>query len=474
MIKKSLNRRDILRGAGVALALPWLEAYAPKSSRAQAAPGITRYFSCYFPNGTPDFWRPSGSGANWQLSPILEPLGPVKEYVTVLGNVGNYSPFGGHIEPSHGHNCASAWTGVKAFGDGSNANGISIDQVIADQMVAANGGALVTPLHSLQVGVSTIDGSPDGIPPQHSHSISWNAANEPLYKIVSPQGVFDRIVGDSLPSGGNTDATPDPLAERRRALKQSALDYVIENATDIQTKVSYSDRQKLEQFLGSVRALEMRAGDPTMPGAGLTCNPMARPSEVFGVGNTPAGYNRGDHATLITDLVVMAVECDVTRVFTYMLDDARSEFVYNFYPMREFSATGSTPGNGTCGNYHGAQHGGANDFGSISYFIVEKMSELAQKLAAIPEGDSNVLANSHITFGSGMNGGNHDGLNLPMCLIGGGGGKVKTNQFIDFGSETNLADIHLTIAQGVFGSPITQFGEPQGGYTSGPVPEILV
>jgi hypothetical protein len=141
--------------------------------------------------------------------------------------------------------------------------------------------------------------------------------------------------------------------------------------------------------------------------------------------------------------------------------------------MREFSATGSTPGNGTCGNYHGAQHGGANDFGSISYFIVEKMSELAQKLAAIPEGDSNVLANSHITFGSGMNGGNHDGLNLPMCLIGGGSGKVKTNQFIDFGSETNLADIHLTIAQGVFGSPITQFGEPQGGYTSGPVPEIL-
>jgi hypothetical protein len=473
MIKKNLTRRNILRGTGVALALPWLETLAPKSSHAQAGGAVKRYFSVYFPNGTTDdWWLPSGSGATWQLSPILSPLEPVKQYVTVLGGVGNYGPFGGHIEPSHGHNSASIWTGVKANGDGNNNNSISVDQVIANHLVEQNGGMLPTPLHSLQAGAATVWGSPDGIPEQHSHSASWASPTEPLYKIVSPQALFDRIVGDGLPTGGNTDTTPDPNAERRRVLKQSALDYVIENAETLHTQLSYSDKAKMDQFLESARALEVRAANAGVPGVALGCNAMARPTQNFDVGNTPGDYDRSAHLTLLTDLIVMAVQCDVTRVFSYMIDDARSEVVYDTVPQRDFTAPGAPIVQGSfCGNYHGAQHGSAQDFASITYFVVEKMSELAQKLMAIPEGDSNVLANTHITFMSGMHGSNHDGLNLPCALIGGGAG-IKTNQFIDLG-DVEAANMHLTIIR-QFGSQLAQFGQPMGNYQYGQIlPQIL-
>jgi hypothetical protein len=431
-------------------------------ARAQTPADPKRYMTLYFPNGTAPYWKPStpGSGNGWQLSPILEPLAPMKDYVTVVSNVGNYSPFGGHIEPSHGHNCASAFTGVKANGQGNANNGISIDQIIGNRLVEENGGNLVTPLHSLQVGLSTMISSFDGIPEQHSRSISWKSATEPLYYISSPQGVFDRLVGSGLPSGN--DDTPDPLAERRRLLKQSSLDFVIEQATDLQVKLSVSDRAKLQQFLESVRTLEQRVSDPTMPGTGgNTCNPVTRPTETFGVQNVPADYNRGAHATLMIDLVVMAIQCDVTRVVSFMLDDARSDYAYNFIYRRNFTETSSTPTGQPANSYHGAQHGDAQEFGSIIYWNAERANELATKLAAINEGSGNVLDNTLITFMSGMNGGNHDGLDLPIALIGGSGGVLKKNQYIDFGG-VNLADLHFTVMQKVYGSTLPQFGTPMG------------
>jgi hypothetical protein len=156
-----------------------------------------------------------------------------------------------------------------------------------------------------------------------------------------------------------------------------------------------------------------------------------------------------------------------------MIDDARSEFVYDQTPQRDFDDPTVPIVEGSfCGNYHGAQHGSERDFASITYFVVEKMSELAQKLMAIPEGDSNVLANTHITFMSGMHGSNHDGMNLPCVMIGGLGGLIKTNQYIDLG-DANAADMHLTIIQ-QFGSTMTQFGTPEGSYNFGnPITELL-
>jgi hypothetical protein len=218
---KNWTRRQMLKGAtGVAISLPFLETLAPR--KAHAAGAVRRYIDVYFPNGTAPFWKPTGGGTNWTLSGILEPFAPMKSKMMVVSGIGNYSPFGGHIEPSHGHNCAAAFTGTKANGTGNANSAISVDQVIANQMATANGGTPPTPLHSLQLGLSTKLASFDGLPGQHSRSISWKSDSEPLYNIVSPQGAFDRLTGSGagVPSAtGNT--TVDPAATGRASTSSS-------------------------------------------------------------------------------------------------------------------------------------------------------------------------------------------------------------------------------------------------------------
>jgi hypothetical protein len=469
MNAKTWSRRQILRGTGVALALPWLETFAPSKAHAAAA-AKKRYVGMYFPNGTADFWKPTGGGATWTLSPILEPLTPMKAKLMVIQSINNFSPFGGHIEPSHGHNCASAFTGTKC---NVNNNGISVDQVIANNMVAANGGMLPTPLHSLQLGLSTLDSSPDGVAGQNSRSISWKSATEPLYKIVSPQAAFDRMVGTmgAMPSAGGN-AMVDPLAERRRLLRKSALDYVLDDSTTLQTRLSTSDKGRLDKFLTSVHTLEARVASPTMPtSGGGACNGTTRPSMIAAVGNVPSDYNRGTHATLMIDLTVMALQCDITRVVSFMLDDARSDYVYNFMNERVFAGNSpSTAGTAPLGGYHGAQHAGNtnNGFATFGWWNAQRMNELATKLNAITEGAGTVLDNTVISMLSGMHGGNHDGGDLPIAILGSGGGVLKQNQYINGGGK-NLADLHLTIINKVFGGTLPSFGVPMGTFTHGAI-----
>lgn len=457
-----IHRRAMLKGLGVCLTLPFLETFAPRTARAQSASAVKRYVALYFPNGTADFWKPSGTGSGdaWKLSPILEPLAPVKKYLTVLSNVSNYAPFGGHVEPSHSNLGAATWTCVKPSGDGKVNSGISVDQVIANK--------IGTPLlPSIQVGLTTLESSTDGLPGQHSRSMSWKSPTQPLYKTVNPQAVFDRLVaGISTPNG----SAPDPLAVRRRALKRSALDYVLESSQDLQKKLGTSDRQRLDHFMTSVRSLETRVAEPSMAVGTAVCRQIPRPTATYGVGQVPGDYNRGAHATLMIDLVEMAIRCDITRVVSFMLDDARSDFAYDFLEQRTFTDTGSTPGKGKVAGYHGLQHAGDrnNGFATIGWWNAQRASELAQKLMAIEEGDGgNALDNTVITFCSGMKGGNHDARNLPIALIGGGGktasGTVlKTDQHFAFGSEQRLADVHLTVLQKVFGCPETSFGASAG------------
>jgi hypothetical protein len=468
---KTWTRRQILKGAsGVAISLPFLETLAPR--KAHAAGAVKRYINVYFPNGTAPYWKPTGGGANWTLSPILQPLEPFKSKTMVISNIGNYSPFGGHVEPSHGHNCAAAFTGTKANGANNANSAISVDQVIANQMAKDNGGTPPTPLHSLQLGLSTKIASFDGLPGQHSRSISWKSESEPLYNIVSPQGAFDRLTGAGagMPSMmGNT--TPDPLAERRRLLRKSALDYIVESSTSLKTRLSRSDQGRIDKFLTSVKALETRVANPAMPGGGGavggSCKTLTRPGYTASVDAVPANYNRGEHASLMIDLMVMAIQCDTTRVVSFMLDDARSEWVYSFLPKRSFTATGSTPGTGPVGNYHGAQHGDAQEFATIIHWNAQKVNEMATKLDALKETDGkSVLDSSLIMMMSGMNGGNHDGLDLPIAMVGSGGGVLRQNQYLNGGGK-NLADLHLTIINKVYGGTLTAFGKPMGNFTHG-------
>ena len=477
MNPRNWSRRQILRGTGVALALPWLETFAPRTANAQAAGAIKRYVSLYFPNGAAEYWHPTGggSGDSWTLSPILEPALPIKPYLTVLQNVG-YHPGLRTCNPNHSQLCAGLWTCTQPdFNPAVARNATSVDQLIAKAI------GTTTSLQSLQVGLSTMNSYADTHHPAHSRSISWASPTEPLYKIVNPQAVFDRLVagGAGMPPP-NMGTPPDPLAVRRRALRKSALDYVLEHATGLQPKLGASDRRRVDQFLTSVRDLEKRVQDPGMQIVGASCTARTRPPEAYAVNAVPTTYSRETHANIMTDLVVMSLQCDVTRVVSYMLDDARSDFAYTFLKGRTFTATGSTlngmnvsNGNISSGlaGYHGLQHAGDtnNDFASINYWLVEKATQFVQKLAASSEGTGSVLDNTLIVFGSGMHGGNHRGIDIPFTLIGGSGGVLKKNYFaVGPGDGFYVADLHLTIMQKVFGMNVQSFAS-----STGIVPDIL-
>jgi hypothetical protein len=474
MNRKNWTRRQVLKGAGVALSVPWLETFAPQTAKAQAAAAKKRYISLYFPNGCADFWHPTGSGATWGLSPIWEPLAPLKDKLIATQNL-TYQGGLQKPNPSHSQLCASMWSCVVADPNPATAkNGTTVDQMIATAIAPT----AKTPLGSLQVGLSTLDSYADGRHGAHSRSISWSSPTTPLYKIVSPQGVFDRLVGMNPPT--NNMAPADPLAERRRLLKKSALDYIIQSSTDLQGRLSKSDKTRIDQFLTSTRNLETRIvnSGTTMPGT-TGCAPGTRPTETFGVNMVPTGYNRDKHADLMTDLVVMGLQCDATRVVSYMLDDARSDYAYTFIQARNFTATGSTAGAGSVSNgnigdglagYHGLQHAGDtnNGFATINYWMAQKAAALATKLKASMEGASNILDQSVIVFGSGMHGGNHEGIDIPVVLIGSGGGVLKQNVFANFPATQLMGNIHLTIMQKVFGMTTATF--PQ---STGVIPDIL-
>jgi hypothetical protein len=454
------SRRHFLRGAGVALALPWLESLAPRAARGQAAPPRTRFVAMTFPCGVADFWKPTGVGATWGLSPILAPLAALKDQTAVLSNVGNYSPWGGHIEPSHSHLTGAFLSCTRASGPSNNNGGISVDQVIAKNLDAT------TKLRSLQVGLSTLDSYTDGLPGPHSRSVSWASPTEPLYKIVDPQAVFDRLFGVSV----STTRTAD----------QSVLDLVLAQAASMQPTLAAGDRVRLDEFLTSVREVEkniVALGPP--PG----CAPGARPSESYGVGNVPPGYSRDVHANIMIDLVSLALQCDLTRVVTFMLDDSRSDFVYDFLTTRIFSPTGSGPGTGSVGGLHGLSAAGNtnNGWATINYWFVEKLARLCQKLRVVQDGAGGTLLDQSVVwFGSEMNGGAHDGRQLPVLYVGSGGGRLVVDRHLDFGGRArgfeDLASVYLTFLRKAFRLPVRSFGVPTGDYyTAGRtiVPELV-
>jgi len=466
------SRRTLLRGAGVALALPWLESLVPRSAGAAGVTSPTRYMPIYLPNGAPDFWVPPGTAANWTLGAILDPFTNLKAKVSVIQNLENGSAFnasgGNGVEPSHGRQpgawltCVNAYTIKAKLGTSQEANGVSVDQIMALHSVFAG----KTPLPSMQVGLSTVHSSCDG-PCQgggacqcsNSRSVSWHTETQPLYKKVDPLAVFNMIAGVSMPGSGT-----DPAAAAKAiALKKSILDGALESATATRARLSVADQQRMDEFLSAVRDTEMRATQVSAGMGGMACALGAAPTMKIvtedGIRQTTASYDKGDHADAMNALIVMALQCDVTRIITYMLEDERSEFVYDNVPKRKFTATTSTAANGTCPEWHtGGQHGDPNDYAAITLWNVGKVADLCTKMDAIKEANGlSILDNTAIFFGGCMHGSDHACDRLPTLLIGSAGGKLKTGQFVALGKRP-MRDMHFTMMNSVFGMAQTDFG----------------
>lgn len=458
-----LRRRALLGAGGAMLALPWLEALAPRPARGQGLEGPRRFLPVFFGCGAPEFWWPAAEGAGdaWQLTSILEPFTPFKKRVLLLGNVENYSPFNADgassVEPSHGRLPAAFLTGVDAraarerYG-GLDANGISADQVLAQAITGQ------TRLESLQLGLSTTNSYCDGQPCSGSRSISWASPTKPLYKLIDPQQVFDLLFGP--------DPDPDNAGSRR---DRSVIDAVLASSKALESKLGASDRQVLERYLTSLRDVEQRVGS--------RCNAMPpRPTFTARVGmvNGKEGYDRSEHFDVMNDLIALAFQCDLTRVISFMLDDERSEFVYDHVELRRFTLTGSTPaGSNVLWELHGGGQSGDNDtWCSIMLWQSVKLAALCQKLASLPEGDGSVLDNVVLLYGSSMHGADHNAANLPSMLIG--SPKVlSTDRYFKFPLPCAQRDLLYTLLNGVFGLDVVSFGESAMGIPNRLMKQVL-
>jgi hypothetical protein len=407
-------------------------------------------------------------GSAWQLSSILEPFGAVlKPKLTVITGLENGSVFNAdgspYVEPSHSRLCGGWLTCVDAAGvrgelGVGEANGISVDQVLAQHPQFTN----QTPLPSLQVGLSTALSLCDGEPCSSSRSVSWSGVQSPMYKLVDPLEVFNRIVGvtpASAPSGESS-----VQADKRRRRNQSVLDAVLENAQRTRARLGTRDQQRMDEFLEAVRGVERRVtGVSSSLAAGCgAIEPDALPraeQSAVAPSHTTESYDKGLHADAMNDLIALAFECDATRIISYMLEDERSEFIYDHLEERSFTAESSSPKGGPCPGYHSAQHGPSDPFATITWWNVGKVAELCRKLDAIEEAPGvSVLDNTVVLFAGCMEGGSHRANELPVALIGGGGLGLKTDQHLVLDNRP-LRDLYFTLMNQVFALNVADFGQ---------------
>jgi hypothetical protein len=493
-MNRFLSRRLVLRGAGVALTLPWLESLLPtKAAQGATATPPKRYMPIFLPNGAihadagKDYWTPGkiGVGAAWSLSPLLDLFTPaLKAKMQVISKFENGSAFNkdgsSSVEPSHGRQPGAFLTCVDPgpIRDAlkvAEANHISLDQIMATHPAFKD----QTALASLQLGLSTVYSVCDGQPCSNSRSISWAMPTQPMYKLVDPLAVFQKITGVIKPVDNGGSTMPDPEAVKRGARNQSIIDAVLENATRTQARLGKADKERFEEFLTSVRAIEKRVTAVSQGMGGVACAAMPQPTMATVHPDSPrqntGTYNKGTHADVMNDLIVMAFQCDATRIITHMLEDERSEFTYDHVKKRTFTQAGSVEAAGTCPEYHGGgQHGSADDFGAITRWNAGKVAELATKLDAIKEADgTTVLDNTVIFFAGAMRGSDHSCHDLPVALIGGGAIGLRQDQHVDLGNRP-LRDLHYTMINKVFGmNDVTDFGQNLTGAPIKVVTEIV-
>jgi len=503
-MRNMVSRRAVLRGAGVALCLPWLESLAPRSAGAQAAAVPKRFIPIYFPGGAAEQWRDiTVNGTEWTLSRNLEPLTPLKSKIQVVRNLGNYTwrtglttmnpkwyeyqtrqdtmtlmPNGAYTLPSHSRDPGALLTCVdgdelrrKAGLDVATApyNSITADQVIAQALAAQP--ATKTALPSMQLGLLNGTGEFDGRNSNMSQTMSWADSNTPMGKELDPQKIFDKLVAaGAVAHDGSVDPNATAEAAKRRALKTSALDSLKSSATTLQGKLAKGDRDRLDEFLTGVRELEKTIGDGGNPVTSAACAPIAAPGSVT---------DPDQKAKVMNQLITMALQCDVTRVISYMLDNSRSDMAYVHVKERDFDTVGSPLTGATCGSYHGSQHGGLRNktFASIVNWHTGIVADLATRLDAIPEGNGTLLDNSVLLYFSDCHHGDHAGFDIPCVLLGGGSGTLKTNQYVVLPENPvdsrQCRDLYFTLFNEYFQLGIKDFGSDERGIPNALLEGIL-
>lgn len=436
--KKALSRRTMLRGMGASLALPLLDAMVPSMTALAATPAnpVRRLGFVYIPMGsTIAQWTPPGSeGKLSELSPSLASLAPVKDHVTVMTNMEIRNAYPGTHATS---NCGFLSTATAKWTESTDYYlGTTVDQIAAQQL------GRETRLASLELAMdllTTVGQCDNGYACVYQNNLSWASPTSPLPAEAHPRVAFERLFGE----GGTS-------AERRAELKKKAslLDWVSEDIARLQKKLGPSDRTKVTQYLDTVREVERRIQKAEAETADNKLPDLDRPIGV------PASY--ADHAKLMFDLQVLALQGDVTRVITFQL-------------AREAS-TRTYPEIGVPEAHHPLTHHRGDPammakVARINGFHVSLFSYFLQKLKETPDGNGSLLDHSVYLYGSGM--GNpdvHDHVNLPILVAGGGAGKIKGGRHLRYKQAAPLANLHLTLLDKV-GVRLDRFSDSTGKIT---------
>ncbi len=428
-LTRKLNRRAVLRGVGASLALPWLEAMLPNATAAgvssatkiaKAAPRRMAFF--YVPNGVHmQDWKPKAEGKGYELPEILKPLAARKDDLLVLSGLAQMKSFANGDGPGdHARSLASFLTGVQALKtDGANIRvGVSVDQVAAQALASQ------TRFSSLELGIDrgAQSGNCDsGYSCAYSSNISWRSASTPMAKEINPRLVFERLFASE---GGNR--------AKRDQYRLSILDFVNEDAQRLKNRLGSSDQRKLDEYLTSVRDIEVRLARSEKQSDEERSSKTPDYPRPTGI---PKDYP--EHIRLMLDLMVLAFQGDVTRVSTFMFANEGSTRSYAFMGVPE-------------GHHDLSHHAGDpkkhEKIKKINIFHIEQFAYFLNKMASIREGDGNLLDHSMIVYGSGISDGNrHNHDDLPVLLAGKGNGTLKPGRHIVYKNQTPLNNLYLSM-----------------------------
>ncbi len=432
--KKSIPRRTLLRGVGATVALPLLDAMIPAATAAVRTPArpVRRLGFVFIPMGCDETrWRPPEQDRLEEFSPILRPLAPHRDKVSVVSGLELRNAYPG----THATSNAAFLSAARAKRTESSDYylGTTVDQIAAKQI------GRETRLPSLELAMDlmqTVGQCDNGYACVYQNNLSWSSPTTPLPAEAHPRLVFEALFGEG--------ATPE---ERRANLRKRAslLDWVGDDLARLQRDLGPSDRARLDEYLEAVREVERRIQTAESDAKENPEPDMDRPMGV------PAAY--ADHARLMFDLQVLAFQGDVTRITTFQLARETSNRTY--------------PEIGVPDPHHPLSHHG-NDpekiarMAKINEFHVSLFAHFLARLRDTPEGEGTLLDNSLLLYGSGMGNPNvHDHINLPIVVAGGAAGGMQGGRHLRYQEPTPLANLHLTLLDKV-GVRLDSFADSRG------------
>jgi hypothetical protein len=424
------SRRTWLRGAGVTMALPWMESLPvwgdePARSSNPGSQAPVRLGVLFAGNGFhAGHWWAKGAGSTMELGKVLEPIAEFREKMTFVEGLYNEQALKGNIHSSQTGNILS---GASLAPGGDIVSGTSFDQVIAQHYGRS------TRVPSLVLGCERSNpGIHKNYSMLYSSHISWSSPTTPTPLELYPALAFDRLFKNRVKKG-----------------EQSVLDAVLGEASRFRKKVSRRDRQKLDEYLNSVREVEQRIDRAGQKGELQGWRPTL---EKPNIPRPPEGLpqNIADHAKLMCDIVVLAFQTDMTRVCTLKLN--------NDHSYLQFPHLGVEVG------HHELSHSDRGkqspDWLKVNHFFMEQYAYIARKLDAIQEGERTALDNSMLMMCSSMMSGIHDATQLPVVLLGRGGGKLETGRVLSYNGKPNrkMCSLYLSLMEKC-GVRLTAFGD---------------